>query len=109
MFMYQLCIWHIGPVDRGGSATVEQEGRGKTPPFTVTRHTPRARTNVRLRTHSVDSNEATLRAEKKIKIEAGENVKSKKKGVGAGEGKALKSEFWDAGCTSGDFFVFQIL
>ena len=66
---------------------MEQVGRGKTPPFSVTRHTPRARPNVRLRTHSQDSTEASLRADKKIKMETGEKVKSKSK---AG---MLKSEF----------------
>lgn len=77
-----LCLSIVSePLDRGESATVEQTGRGKTPPFTVTRHTPRARANVRLRTHSVDSSEATLllRADKKIKIE--DEVKAKKKGT----------------------------
>ena len=64
---------------------MEQIGRGKTPPFSVTRHTPRTRPNVRLRTHSQDSTEATLRADKKLKMEANEDtVKAKGK---------LKSEF----------------
>lgn len=59
---------------------MEQVGRGKTPPFSVTRHTPRTRPNVRLRTHSQDSTEATLRADKKLKMEATEDtVKSKRK------------------------------
>lgn len=85
-------------LDRGESATVEQEGRGKTPPFTVTRHTPRARANVRLRTHSVDSSEATVRAEKKIKIEAAakEKLSSKRKAGGEGPG-ALKSKLLRSG------------
>ena len=76
------------PPDHGDSATVEQEGHGKTPPFSVTRHTPRTRANVRLRTHSVDSTEATQCSEKKMKMD-GETVKSKKGGRGEG---AMKSE-----------------
>lgn len=74
------------PPDHGDSATVEQEGRGKTPPFSVTRHTPRARANIRLRTHSVDSTEATQHSGKKMRMGSGEMVKSKKKG-----GQAMKS------------------
>ncbi len=66
---------------------MEQVGQGKTPPFSVTRHTPRTRPNVRLRTHSQDSTEASLRADKKIKMEASEKVKPK------GKTGALKSEF----------------
>ena len=59
---------------------VGEVSRGKTPPFSVTRHTPRTRPNVRLRTHSQDSTEASLRADKKIKMEtAGEEVKPKGK------------------------------
>lgn len=56
---------------------MEQVGHGKTPPFSVTRHTPRTRPNVRLRTQSVDSTEATLRADKKIKMDPNEKMKSK--------------------------------
>lgn len=64
------------PLGHGEGATIEQVGRGKTPPFSVTRHTPRTRPNVRLRTQSVDSMEATLRADKKIKMDP-DQVKSK--------------------------------
>ena len=87
------------PPDHGEGATVEQEGRGKTPPFSVTRHTPRARANVRLRTQSVDSTEATLRTDKKMKIEPKVKAKGRKSGM-------LKSEFshcvlciWTSHCT----------
>ena len=73
------------PLDHGEGATVEQIGQGKTPPFSVTRHTPRTRPNVRLRTHSQDSTEASLRADKKLKMEASEDtVKAK---------ETVKSEF----------------
>lgn len=65
---------------------MEQVGRGKTPPFSVTRHTPRTRANVRLRTQSVDSTEATLRADKKMKIDPKVKAKGRNGGM-------LKSEF----------------
>ena len=62
----------------GEGATIEQMGQGKTPPFSVTRHTPRTRPNVRLRTGSVDSTEASLRSGKKLKMDPDEEtVKSK--------------------------------
>lgn len=70
-------IFHAEPLDHGEGATIEEVGRGKTPPFSVTRHTPRTRPNVRLRTQSVDSTEAILRAGKKIKMDPDEKVKSK--------------------------------
>lgn len=99
--MTLICLAHAEALDRGDSATVEQEGRGKTPPFSVTRHTPRARANVRLRTHSVDSTEVTLRAEKKIKIEAEarEKLKAKRKAARTGP---LKSKLLRFECTSVD-------
>lgn len=74
------------PPDHGEGATIEQVGRGKTPPFSVTRHTPRTRGNVRLRTQSVDSTEATLRADKKMKIDPKVKAKGRNGGM-------LKSEF----------------
>lgn len=84
--MLEKCM-HAEPLDHGEGATIEQVGHGKTPPFSVTRHTPRTRPNVRLRTQSVDSTEATLRAGKKIKMDPDEKVKSKPR---AG---SLKSEY----------------
>ena len=68
----------IEPLDHGDGATIEESGRGKTPPFSVTRHTPRFRPNVRLRTQSLDSTEITQRADKKIKVDPEDKSKSKK-------------------------------
>lgn len=90
-------------LDHGEGATVEQIGRGKTPPFSVTRHTPRVRPNVRLRTRSLDSPDATPRADKKMKVDPGVREKSNKTKFGSLKSKSEKlSEV-------GWFVIFTVL